>query len=139
MEEKENKRRIFKENFVGRWTELRMGKILKNLVLSFLVIYTLYNNFDWCLPNIQIIETAFFFIDFTKCSQLFLTGHFHSAIIKTMIFQKAHFQTALPNSPTSQTKFLPAQFPLKQKQNLNFKDKVWSQCCTRHKVQFFLQ
>ncbi len=58
MEEKENKRRIFKENFVGRWTELRMGKILKKLVLSFLIFYTLYNNFDWCLPNIQIIETA---------------------------------------------------------------------------------
>jgi hypothetical protein len=39
MEEKENKRRIFKENFVGRWTELRMGKILKKLA-TFKVIST---------------------------------------------------------------------------------------------------
>ena len=61
MEEKENKRRIFKENFVGRWTEFRMVKILKKLVLSSLVIYTLYSNFDWCLSNIHIIETALFY------------------------------------------------------------------------------
>jgi hypothetical protein len=61
MVEKENKRRIFKENFVGRWTELRMGKISKKLVISFFVICTLYSNFDWCLPNIQIIETALFY------------------------------------------------------------------------------
>ena len=60
MVEKENKRRIFKENFVGRWTELRMGKILKKLVLSFLVIYTLYRNFDWCLPFFFFFSFSFF-------------------------------------------------------------------------------
>ena len=43
-------KRIFKENFVGR-----LGKILKKLVLSFLLIYTSYSNFDWRLPNIIAI------------------------------------------------------------------------------------